>query len=351
MPTISRFRRVIWGVFLAYFTVTTPVYAATDPSELASNNVDFDCEDIHLFSSRLITDINWEQASRISIAGVKFGSWSDPPGSTSQKICSCNDDGIPKPGFVTAQMEPARLFENQRTPGCFSSLGGTKVPMGVSDMFRGTTSDGAHDLSDKTYLHYHLFAFPLLILMNLLTIASTNKDGINDFDLLLISEVDPAHARSDFAVFIFPETIFMASLIVACPVDAVASSNPLTWPINSLKWCYGSWGAAGVPSGHHTGGAATIEEHSMSMARAIAVAHRRGMMRRTMGDDALCKGKITAFMPKTQYTFTTFNPLPEADSYHVLGQSTLTWGNARLVLGMQNTPVSVIWRRNESCVF
>ena len=164
-----------------------------------------------------------------------------------------------------------------------------------------------------------------------------------------MSVYDPTAGRSDLASFAAPETIFMSTLSAACPADAIAATAG--WPIEALKWCYGSWGVQGSPSLHHTGGSSALEEHNFFMARALFLAHRRGMARKTMGSEALCRGKITPFLQKQQYTFTTFNPLPETNDFHVLGESSMVWGSGRTIPGELNTPVSVIWRRNESCIY
>ena len=308
------------------------------------------CENVQVFGPKLLSDICWDCVFPIKVVGKTLGTKTNktPPASTNQPLCVCKDDGISKPGFVSSFNEPFRIFESQRNPACISTLGGLEMP-GVSPLYLGNTSDGTFDGGDKTFLHYTLFVFPLLQLMDLLTIPTVNKDGMVDFDILLLSVFDPTAGRSDLATFAHPETIFMSTLSAACPADAIAATAG--WPIEALKWCYGSWGVQGSPSLHHTGGSATIEEHNFFMARALATSHRRGIERRTMGDDALCKGKIAPFIEKQQYSFTTFNPLPETENFHVLGESSMIWGNGRMIPGELNTPVSVIWRRNDSCVF
>ncbi len=44
-----------------------------------------------------------------------------------------------------------------------------------------------------------------------------------------------------------------------------------------------------------------------------------------MGSEAMCRGVISPTLPKTQYKFTLLHPVPETNSSHVIGESTLTW--------------------------
>ncbi|WP_337239782.1 TraU family protein, partial [Vibrio cholerae] len=75
------------------------------------------------------------------------------------------------------------------------------------------------------------------------------------------------------------------------------------------------------------------ENTSHLAARAIAAQHRRGLARRTMGNSALCRPVIEPMLPKSQYKMSMFFPVPETESAHVIGESTMKWGEWRTIPG------------------
>ncbi|MDW2288692.1 TraU family protein, partial [Vibrio sp. 1562] len=49
------------------------------------------------------------------------------------------------------------------------------------------------------------------------------------------------------------------------------------------------------------------------------------------------------------YNFTLLHPVPETNSSHVIGESTLTWGLARTITAIGQDPIYTIWRWNDCC--
>ncbi|MGQ8512809.1 MULTISPECIES: TraU family protein [Gammaproteobacteria] len=43
------------------------------------------------------------------------------------------------------------------------------------------------------------------------------------------------------------------------------------------------------------------------------------------------------------------HPVPETNSSHVIGESTLTWGLARTIPAIGQDPIYTIWRWNDCC--
>jgi len=68
-------------------------------------------------------------------------------------------------------LEPARLIELVRAPGCAPSLGGVRLPLG---QFRQQGGHGTGTSTRVTGLyHAHYYAFPLLVMLDLFMDAGT----------------------------------------------------------------------------------------------------------------------------------------------------------------------------------
>jgi conjugal transfer pilus assembly protein TraU len=306
------------------------------------------CPDAELFSGKLITDVCWACVFPIRIGSLKIGDGQVPDDASDQILCSCTDPaGVPDFGLVIGLWEPARLVELVRAPGCAPSLGGIRLPVGSERMI-ATPGKSQWDTSDTSFFHYHWYAFPLLVLLDLFYDGHC-IDGYLDFDLLYLSELDPTWNNDELAFFTNPEAAWLANptALSACMADAVAAN--VGKPLDSLFWCAGSWGFLYPFSGHGPTLGSRPRETSLLMARATAALHRRGLARRTMGDGALCNAPIEPFLPKTQYKASMFFPRPEAHEAHVIGQSTFTWGEHRNIPGTGEDHLYILWRWNDCC--
>lgn len=222
-------------VFLAVLLVVClrPLQAA-DPG----------CPDAELFSGRLLTDICWGCLFPIRIAGMSIGGGDRPATASNQVVCACNDGlGIPHPGFVVSMWEPARIVELTRAPACSPALGGIRLPLG-SRRLLGTAGKSEWDASDISFYNYHWYAFPLLTLLDLFFEDRCDADGMVDFDILYLSELDPTWNSGELAFFTNPEAAWLANpvALAACLADAAAASAGT--PIDSLFWCAGTLGPA-----------------------------------------------------------------------------------------------------------
>lgn len=305
------------------------------------------CHDAKLFQ-KLITDFCWSCVLPIRVAGVPMAGGYSPDEAVSTPFCACKDNlGVPRPGIGTSMWEPARLIEFQRVPGCSSVLGGTVLPLSRRT-FVGHHSDGDFDGTDPTFMHYHYYAFPILLMMDLF-VANCGNDHYIDLDIMFLSEVDPTWNNDELAFFTNPEAAAVANpaAVVACMADAVAATAQK--PIKEMFWCAGAWGTVYPLSGNITGGQGVIRDSSLATVKTLAALHRRGMALKTMGQDAMCGGVIHPTLPKQQYKFSLFHPIAETKSAHLMGESTLKWGNAKTIPGIGEDPVYTIWRWNDCC--
>ncbi len=328
-------------------------------SQAATKSLDPLCPDAELWSGKIVTDICWGCLFPIRIAGglldwsvdKSSGSSSIPVRATKQAMCLCKDKGgIPEFGLTLGLWSPARLIELVTTPWCSPSLGGLKINSSLLRL-RGTTGQAEYDNSEIAFFNYHYFAFPLYIMLDLFWEDRCNADGYKDFDLMYVSELDPTWNNDELAFFTQPEVALFANpvAISSCIADGAAAS--LGEPIDAMFWCAGTWGSLYPFSGmvNPTVGA-DPRLTSLLAVRATAALHRRGLAFRTVGDDALCGGKIDPFIPKSQYRMTMFYPVADTERSHAIGESTFRWGMAHTYPGPGDSHVYVQWIWSDCCL-
>jgi len=313
------------------------------------------CPDGRLFSGDLISKICWKCIFPIRIAGnLSVGGEAPPSASgiykpTDQVACICTDNnGVPHIGFTLSMWEPARLIELVRKPGCSPAMGGVKLPV---DIVRttGFSGDASYDASDMAFRNYHYYAFPLLIMLDLVYHNRCYSDGYQDMDLMYMSELDPTWNNDELALLTATESLVFANPIAlsACLVDSISSTAGA--PQNSLFWCAGTWGFIYPLSGNVQTTGALPRISSLQATRAIAALHRRGLARRTMGNDVMCRAKIHPFIVKSQYKLSMFYPVAEANDNHWIGESPYKWGEWRTFPGPGEDHIYILWRWHDCC--
>lgn len=308
------------------------------------------CKSSNLISGKLITDVAWSSLFPIRIAGVTLVGGDFPDDAVEKPVCMCPDDkNLPRPGLTTSMWEPARLIEFQRIPGCSSVLNGTQLPF--EETFLGMHGENvvSGEQESSSFTHYHYYAFPLLSMLDLFTRRSCSADGFLDLDLMYISELDPTWNNDELAFFTSPEAVAVANpiAVAACAAEAVSSQSKK--PIDSMFWCAGSWGEIYPLSGHVSGGYGVLMDTALRTSKVLASLHRRGLSWKTMGEESMCEGKIYPMLPKSQYKFNIIYPLPQTRSDFVIGESVLKWGANRIIPGVAEDPIYVIWRWNDCC--
>ena len=63
-----------------------------------------------------------------------------------------------------------------------------------------------------------------------------------------------------------------------------------------------------------------VKTTSLLTVKVLAAQHRRGLLKRTIGNDALCGGVIDTTIKKSMYKFSVLFPIPETSRAHVLGR-------------------------------
>jgi conjugal transfer pilus assembly protein TraU len=306
------------------------------------------CPDAEVLSAKLITDVCWACLFPVKIAGLELFRSDKPDRASDAWFCTCDDHlGVPHFGMAVGMWEPARIIEAVHSPRCSPTLGGIRLPIG-SRRLLGTAGGRSDDAGDGAFFNYHWFAFPLLIILELIWEDRCNADGYVDIDLMYLSELDPTWNNSELAFFTNPEAAAFANPVAqaACLTDGVAATAGN--PIDELFWCAGTWGFLYPFAGKQADGS-RVRESSLTVARSLAALHRRGLARRTMGNDAMCNAPIDLFIPKSQYKITQFYPLPETQRAHVIGESPFRWGQWRSIAGTGESHVYMLWRWNDCC--
>jgi len=308
------------------------------------------CPDAQVFSHKLLTDICWSCVFPLRLAGFNLGGGSAPPAAARDPFCVCNDPlGLPEVGVSLGFWAPARLIEVVRLPYCSPSLGG----IFLRRFTRLTGHRGGGDPKDDTsaFYHYHYYAFPLLVMLDLFLNTHCNSDGhYVDFDLLYLSELDPTWNSDELAFFVNPETAMFANppALAACLVDAGAASAGQ--PLDSLFWCAGTWGNLYPLTGTIPWAGTPPRDAALIATRATAALHRRGLAWQTMGSQALCRAHIQPVLPKTQYKLQQFYPLAEANGNHWIGESAYRWGAWRNIPAVGADFVQVLWTWKDCCL-
>ena len=341
---------------LAVLVLLVGPWAAALAEDAGAPLPDPSCQDGGVISGKLLTDICWDCIFPIRMGGVaSFGSERAagaviPDGASEQTFCACDDGaGLPHPGYTVAMWMPAMLFELVRSPGCAMTLGGIKLPI-TDPRLLGDRGRGWQDFSDEAFYSYHQYAFPLLTIMDLFLDPRCNAGGYSDLDLMYFSELDPTWAASELAFFTNPEVSAVANPTAwaACPIDAARAL--VDQPIEELFWCVGSQGWLYPLSGYTNAWGSLAGQTSHVLYKAIAAQHRRGMMRRTVGSDALCTPPVEPMFPKQQYGMSMFFPLPEAEGKHPVGRSALLWGSWRQIPATGEDAIYLLWRWRDCCV-
>lgn len=309
------------------------------------------CPDAELLSGKIISDICWDCVLPIKLAGATMGTGDVPPNAASGTFCACNDDlGIPQPGFMTSLWEPSKIIETVKHSGCSPALGGMRLPLSdVGRLGQVDRDDSAIDTDQVSFMHYHYFAFPVLAMTEAFIGGLCDNSGVPDFDLMYLSEIDPSYNNEELAFALYPEAAAFARIeaLMACGADTVAASTT-GFPLDSLGWC--AWGPLYNMAGYVSGNESWPVTTNKIATRATAMLHRRGLARKTMGDDTICEASIWPTLPKSQYKYSYFYPVPEADDSHVISEHETFWGAGRRMFGPGENALLMQFRWNDCCM-
>ncbi len=271
------------------------------------------------------------------------------PASASRKtVCACHHDlGVPETGLAVGLWEPAYLLEFTREPGCFPVLGSV---LPVPDRGIGSRGAGGGGAADVALYHAHLYSFPLFTMLNLYTDINCGRSEYLDLDLLYATEFDPSWYDESLAAAAAPDLPALADPdgVGACAAAAAAAYAGETR--GGLPWCAGAWGFLYPLGGYVSAAGSPAENTSLLAARLLTLLHRRGQLRATWGDAAMCGGVRAPGFPGDAYRFSMLYPVPETGDTHAYGEPAEYWeGDARIPPGFHDA-VYVVWRYRNCCL-
>lgn len=281
--------------------------------------------------AKVLTNIHkqvcWSAMFPIRIMGVTMGGGSKPDGSASRAFCACGGDitrgRLPTVGFSVGLYLPLRMVEVVRKPYCFPSLQGLEltnnnVVAGGSRAMGGSFSiqDGPYK-TETGFYNFHYLAYPLVALMNLFDAPACNVGGFTNPDVMFIGEALPNWYNDELGAMLSPENILFANplAMAAAPIDCAALSTATTGTnfSDSLYWAAGCWGGM-YPLTGTAANQSLSRTTSLLATRAIFLLSRIGLVKRTIGNDALCEAQVMPIMRKAQYKMQMLFPVPESRS-------------------------------------
>jgi conjugal transfer pilus assembly protein TraU len=300
-----------------------------------------------------MTDTDWNNIFPITIAGVPLtggGNKTSPLMAAMPPVCLCPTVlGIPFIGIGITYWQPLFVSEVERRPGCLSSLGGINVLPGYSQLHSEQSNRSGNRGGGVSRMQVHWYEYPVFGMMDMM--KSVSCKAPSGFNLSYVTEIDPLWQDDLWGAIFSPESAIFANPVAtaACAVDAVASS--LSFPLDSLFWCAGSWGNVYPLSGNssHTGDPFTM--NNQLQAKFIARNHRMGLAWQTVGPTAICSSHPNPVWVKSQYRYNQVAPISRR------GRAVTTGSDGRLFqfppitnVPTQEHTVNLIWQGQQCCL-
>lgn len=314
----------------------------------------------------LVTDICWDCMFPVRIGGKAVMSKANMPDNLSaitgnaddynpdSYSCSCEVDGKTYVGVYVSFWEPHRVMEVIPQPGCFSFLFG----MDMTETFNtgyGSKGKSPRPENEKSFQHVHYYAAPLMEMLSIMVNADFCRDKMmSGLDIAYLTEVDPVWNDDELSALLYAEVGLFSNPIAQtlCVVDCLAAS--LNYPINQLFFCAGCWGGIYPMTGNVLQVGSFVTTSSLQATKLLARLARYpvppAVEHDTSSSLAKCGGVIRPFLKKSQYRINTLAPIAESIDYHTIGESSLLWGESRVVPGVGEDQTYVFWRKKNCCM-
>lgn len=322
------------------------------------------CPNANILSS-IINGICWSCLLPIRLAGV--GGSDVPSGAASSSaFCSCLDDaGLPEIGMPLGFYQPSRIVSFSPTPYCLPSFG-TRLSDDNSRAGQGRTETAIDD-KETSFFHYKYWIFPVMQMIEMFANADCTYDPMTTLDLAYFSEADPLYTSDMLAFVLAPETAIFANPIATSICTADCATIMAGGSIEANYFCAGCAGNMYPLTGNNQYSDDPIRGTDLLTTRLLAGLHRKGQALKTMGNhmtSGACEPEYAPMIPKPQYRASMLYPVREASSTppfhgnnvpaaggccHKLGDSTLKWGNGRLIPGREAF-VYLMYSWNDCCL-
>jgi conjugal transfer pilus assembly protein TraU len=301
---------------IGFLTLFMMSFATTADETTTTPDSDFSlvCPDANILTN-VFDQVCWDCfLDSISLMGVSIGD--EPDGAASKgPFCACTDAlGVPEIGFPLSFWRPSRVNEVVTTPWCSPGLGGIQLQNTMTGLgSHDTNKTGVDGSAENMFFQHHYFSYPLMEMLSMLAFPSCT-DGYIDMDLMYISEVDPLWNDDLLSLILNPEAIIFANPLARlwCIEDCV--STTLNNQSEDSYGCAGCDGTLYPLTGNVTRQPDGVAASSLITQRVLAGLHRKGLAKKTIGNDAMCKPSYYPTIPRSQYKFSMMYPVPQASS-------------------------------------
>lgn len=313
-------RRLVVGITL-FVMAAGPVLA-----QAPSTARELQCPNANVFGAKLITGLCWSCMFPVYLAGIEMfsGRFGRPSGANNNRLCYCPGDlsagQMPTIGFSVGMYVPSRIIESVRKPWCFpvlfgADMGDAEVMDSAMQFGRPGRQKNNQDEETLSLYSWHFYAFPIMRMLELFDLPQCNVDNYSSFDVMFMSEAFPNWYDDELAFLIHPESLLFGNPIAlaAQVVDCAATSVPGGGPIDSMFWSAGCWGST-YPVVGRSNTTSYAQGASLVATRAMHLLARLGMLRRTIGSDAMCGGQKMPVLRKSQYRMQQLFPVPESSN-------------------------------------
>lgn len=271
------------------------------------------------------------------------------------ELCGCICiAGVCITGLPIGLFMPTNLVEAVHDPFCFPSLG-MNLASAYTYIGAGSETTQLDDELNHGVFHVHYWLYPLWYLIGIWTdIGCANYSG-TEADIVFMSELDPTWTDDIMNLMLFPEALLIANPIAltACAADSLAAS--ITFPIDALFWCAGSFGYLYPPDGNVSGAGTDLGAAALTMSRMLAKLSRVGFEFYTAGNGAeICRDYPTGLIVKSQYKFQLMAPIPNVGvggpCCSPLGRTLMRWGLGKTIPAVGEDFVWLIWKLQRCCL-
>ncbi|MAA92980.1 MAG: plasmid transfer protein [Rheinheimera sp.] len=308
---IPKIANRIFGVVMG-LTLTLSLLSAT-PAQADMSEVNPSCPNASVFSN-IMNQICWD----CFLDSLKlFGVGSKPDGASDKldlPACMCTDAlGVPEFGTPLGMWSPQNVNEVVTTPWCSPALGGMRLQDSFIGMGKNGASNSRTNSAPTAFYQYHYFSYPIMAMLGMMLLPDCTS-GYVDFDLMYMSEIDPMHNNDLLTLLLNPEAVIFSTpaAFAWCAADCV-----MTTADNQKEEFYGCAGCDGhlYPfTGNINPQPDPVAGSSLITQRTLASLHRKGLARRTIGDEAMCKPEFYPTIPRSQYKFSMMHPVPQAST-------------------------------------
>lgn len=320
---------------------------------------DSTCPDSGVLSAGIIDKVCWSCVFPIVIFGAPVGGGDRPDAKNTNAVCSCQvgSTSVSMPGFSSGIRAPSNIIEVVRDPHCSPFAGGIKFLQ--PSLLKSPTQKTETKKSElKTFLNTNTWKFPLLYVLEALLDKNCTGSSMA-IAPIGYSSLSPTWNNDELAVHLQPESIIYSNpaMLVFGMIDAgLVNASPDTYGNSVVRdsqfWTIGSWSASLYPfTGNVPHSSSPPQNAALTAARGLALDHRMGQARLTMGSSNMCGGNIFPMLPKTQYKFQHIFPNAQANAPCCvqLGESSFKWNEWRSVPGSEDY-LFLVFRWTDCCI-